>query len=110
MRDRKYISKTRKYISREKVRFWEDLKNIQGLEPFYPEANYVFIKTQKGTNATILAENLKKKGILIRNCSNYKFLDDSFFRVAVKTRQDNEILISMLTKLMNKYVRSAVNE
>jgi threonine-phosphate decarboxylase len=33
------------------------------------------------------------------------FLDNSFFRVAVKSREDNDILISALKEVMNKEVK-----
>ncbi|HHV17431.1 MAG TPA: threonine-phosphate decarboxylase, partial [Thermoanaerobacterales bacterium] len=94
-----------KYISQEKIRLWENLKSIPGFEPLYPEANFVFIKITKDLKVSILAESLKKKGILIRDCSNYRFLDESFFRVAVKSREDNDILISALKEVMNKEIK-----
>jgi threonine-phosphate decarboxylase len=105
MRDKKYIDETRKYISQEKVRLWENLKSVPGLEPLYPEANFVFIKIEGKVKVSTLVESLKKKGILIRDCSNYMFLDNSFFRVAVKSREDNDILISALKEVMNKEVK-----
>lgn len=105
MGDKQYIDKTHKYISQEKIRLWENLKGIPGLEPLYPEANFVFVKIAGEVKVATLAENLKKKGILIRDCSNYRFLDESFFRVAVKSREDNDILISALKEVMNKEVK-----
>lgn len=105
MGDKQYIDKTRKYISQEKVRLWENLKSIPGIEPFYPEANFIFIKIAGEVKVSTLVESLKKKGILIRDCSNYRFLDESFFRVAVKSREDNDILISALKEVFNKEIK-----
>ncbi|AEE91151.1 Threonine-phosphate decarboxylase [Tepidanaerobacter acetatoxydans Re1] len=101
MSDKPYIDRTRQYILLEKRRLWGNLKDIPGLEPLFPEANFVFVKITKDEKISTLAEKLKKKGILIRDCSNYMFLDDSFFRVAVKSREDNDVLISALKEIMN---------
>jgi len=39
---------------------------------------------------------LKSKGILIRNCMDYKGLGNGFYRIAVKSHKENEILIQTL--------------
>lgn len=101
LKDQQYIDKTRIYISQEKLRFWENLKSIPVLEPLFPEANFVFVKMTTDIKVSTLAQSLKKKGILIRDCSNYLFLDSSFFRVAVKRKEDNDVLISALKEVLN---------
>ncbi|MCG1012011.1 threonine-phosphate decarboxylase [Tepidanaerobacter sp. GT38] len=103
LQDKHYIDKTRKYIREEKLRFWENLKNVPAIQPLYPEANFIFIKiTAADIKVPLLAESLKKNRILIRDCSNYMFLDDSFFRVAVKRREDNDIFVSALKEVLEK--------
>lgn len=102
MRDRQYIANTRQYISQEKRRLWENIKAIPGLASLYPEANFIFVKITKDIKVAALSERLRKKGILIRDCSNYTFLDDSFFRVAVKSTQDNNSLISALRETLDE--------
>ena len=43
-----------------------------------------------------LADFCLERGIMIRRCDNYKGLDPSFFRVAVRSRQENQQLIEVL--------------
>ena len=45
---------------------------------------------------------LKKHGIIIRSCSNYIGLGSDYYRVAVRTRGQNEKLIYALRKVFNK--------
>lgn len=99
-KDEKYIQDTRSYISREKKRLWENISKIPNLEPMFPEANFIFVKTIGKVKVTVLAEKLKQKKILIRNCSNYDFLNDNFFRIAVKKSEENDILISTLNEIL----------
>jgi len=42
-----------------------------------------------------------QEGILIRNCSNYRGLDNSYVRVAIKDREANMVFIEKL-KLLEK--------
>jgi len=46
--------------------------------------------------AGILRDRLAKKGIFIRDCSNFRGLDKNYFRVAVRTHLENEKLIEEL--------------
>ncbi|WP_422445227.1 threonine-phosphate decarboxylase CobD [Thermoanaerobacterium sp. DL9XJH110] len=100
LKDKSYIQRTREFISQEKEWLWKELRKVPGLEPFRPEANFIFVRITGGFNASQLAESLKRQGILIRQCSNFEFLNDSFFRVAVKGREANEKLIAALRDFM----------
>lgn len=46
-----------------------------------------------------LKEELLKRGILIRDCSNYKNLTDGYYRIAIKSRKDNVKLIDALADI-----------
>ncbi|MDU4131407.1 MAG: threonine-phosphate decarboxylase, partial [Clostridium perfringens] len=47
-----------------------------------------------------LREELIRRGIIIRSCSNYIGLDNSFYRVAVRTREENKKLLEELSKVL----------
>jgi histidinol-phosphate/aromatic aminotransferase/cobyric acid decarboxylase-like protein len=47
-----------------------------------------------------LYDRLLEKGILIRKCANFSGLDESFFRIAVRTHEDNEELVSALAEVL----------
>ncbi|HHV35391.1 MAG TPA: threonine-phosphate decarboxylase, partial [Syntrophomonadaceae bacterium] len=51
--------------------------------------------------APFVADELARKGILVRDCSNFAYLDDRFLRVAVKDREKNRLLAAELTGLIN---------
>ena len=58
---------------------------------FKPDANYIFFKAKCG-----LKEEMSNKGILIRDCSNYKGLNKGYYRIAVKKHCENIRLIKAL--------------
>lgn len=100
-KEKNYINMTRKFISQEKEYFWSKLSDINGLLPFHPEANFVFVKIVDGIAADALDVKLKNYGILIRQCGNFDFLDNTYFRVAVRKRDENDMLINVLASIYN---------
>lgn len=59
-----------------------------GIETVKSEANYILFRAESD-----IEDFLRTNGIIIRNCSNYYGLGEGWFRIAVKTRKDNERLI-----------------
>jgi len=98
--DPQFINKTKAYITKEKQFLFERLLEIEGMYPYYPQANFIFCKILgKRINAKSLFRRLIKSRIFIRDCSNFKGLDNRFFRVAVRERKDNLYLVSCLKKV-----------
>ncbi|MHB1679945.1 MAG: pyridoxal phosphate-dependent aminotransferase [bacterium] len=64
------------------------------------------INSETYQNISDSALNLKNyllnSDILIRYAGNYNCLDDSFFRIAIKKRKENKILIDKLKKYVNQ--------
>ena len=61
------------------------------------QANYLFFRAP---GVTDLDRRLEEYGIMIRNCSNYVNLGEDYWRVAVKTRQENEHFLEVLKKIL----------
>lgn len=58
-------------------------------------ANFLLLRSEKP-----LYENLLEKGILIRDCRNFRGLGAGYYRVAVKTREENEVLLRALAECL----------
>lgn len=92
-----HINKTRDFILKEKEFLFGGLAAIPGLKPYHPAANFILVKiTQKHLSSTSLKDTLARKGILIRDCANFKGLSDRYFRVSVNRRKENKILLAAL--------------
>lgn len=96
-----YIDETSKWLAEEKEWLFNKLVELPGLRVYKPNTNFILLKLLK-THYT--AGNLKnlmgREGILIRDASNFRGLDNSFFRVAVKDRQSNIRLLNTLKKVL----------
>ena len=82
--------KTREYVKKEKQYFYHELEK-HGIKYWKTDANYIFFQAAEG-----LKEAMIEQGILIRDCSNYKGLEKGYYRIAVKTHEENEKLIQAL--------------
>ena len=103
--DVEYIEKTLKWITKEKKYIYEKLNEISEIKPYKTEVNFICVKIKdklisKGLNVKKLQEKMMEEGILIRDASNFKFLDERFFRLAIKDRRSNDRIISVLKEIL----------
>lgn len=97
LEQKEYITRTKIRIKEEKEFLYKQLKEIDNLKVYYPNANYIFIDiSATGLTASCLEGLVAKEGILIRNCNSYSGLEEDFIRVAVKDRADNLKLLEQL--------------
>lgn len=95
--DKEYIEKTEKWISEEKEFMYQELSKFQYIKAYKTECNFILIKLFN-ISSTSLRAKMIEKNILIRDASNFKFLDDSFVRLAIKDRNSNLKMLETLAK------------
>jgi threonine-phosphate decarboxylase len=101
LQDTEYLEKTRRLIREEREFLLNELKKIHGLKVFPAYANFIFIDIrQTGLTSTQLKEKMLKHGILIRDCSSFRGLDEYYIRVSVRTRRENERLLEALKSII----------
>lgn len=99
LKDKGFIKKTKIYLTRESEFLFNGLNQINGITPYPPAANFILCKIEReDADSARLFLRLLKSGILIRDCSNFKGLDNKFFRVAVKKRGENLLLLNKLKR------------
>ncbi len=97
LRDSLYENATYILIDMEK-QFLESNFRKAGIRFFHSYANFYLLKL---SNADQLYSNLRVKGMLVRLCSDFKGLDKTYIRVAVRTREENVRLLSALVPHRN---------
>ena len=85
-----YVEKGRQLVFRESQWLKEEMTRI-GYKVFPSEANYIFFKGPEE-----LFDFCLRKRIVIRDCSNYPGLTKGYYRIAVKTHEENVKLIEVL--------------
>jgi len=101
LNNKEYISKTYTLIEKERSFLLRRLAKTKGLKVYPSVANFLLIKIEKaGVTSKFLKEALISKGILLRDCSNFRNLDNKYIRVAVRTRKENLKLLIALKKVI----------
>lgn len=92
--DESFVEDTRKIIVAERKFLSEKLRNL-GCTVTESHANFMLVKTP-----VPVYESLLQKEIAVRNCENFTGLGDSFVRIAIKTHEQNEILVKVIEEVL----------
>lgn len=89
------IERTRRLVSEERGFLSENLRRF-GIIIFKSDANFLLLKSERP-----LYKPLLKNGILIRPCENFRGLDGSYYRIGIKTRNENIRLVNAVKEILN---------
>ncbi|HMK34483.1 MAG TPA: cobyric acid synthase [Desulfomonilaceae bacterium] len=97
LQDEDYVRRSRTFVQTQRETLQQELKSVTGLTVYPGCANFLLVRIdRKDVDATILAERMLTAGIAIRICDNFTGLDRRFFRVAVRTPEENRTLCDSL--------------
>jgi histidinol-phosphate/aromatic aminotransferase/cobyric acid decarboxylase-like protein len=103
LNDKEHLKKSRELVKVEREYLTRNLNEINALKLSPADANFIFIDVkQSGFTSAQLKEELLKYGILIRDCSSFRGLDEYHVRVGVKTRKENKRLLEAFTEVVGK--------
>ncbi len=89
-----YVKRCKDMLSGERDYLKEQLEQL-GFRVFDSQANYIFFHAWPE-----LWQEMADRGILIRDCSNFAGLEAGYFRIAVKTHEENKELINTMKEVI----------
>lgn len=90
LNETEYLAKGREIVFREQLFIKSKLQEL-GFKVYDSQANYVFFRGPEG-----LVEKAWESKVLIRDCGNYRGLCQGYYRVAVRSHEENVRLIEAL--------------
>ena len=90
LEEHEYLSRLRALIAEQRPKLAAGLEAL-GCHVYGGSANYVFFAARPGLDGLT-----RQKGVLIRPCANYPGLDGRFYRIAVRTEEENNTLLAVL--------------
>jgi threonine-phosphate decarboxylase len=97
LENKSHLKKSNLIIKRELNYLKNKINTLNGFDCYDSSTNFILIKTK--FDSTKLQQKLLKQNILIRNCKNFRGLDNHHIRVAVKSHKDNLKLVKALEVL-----------
>lgn len=95
LKDEDYKRETFKVIEEGKKLLEDGFKSLR-IDYLPSSANFYLIKDD---NAQRIISSLRNKGIMIRDCSNFRGLDSTYMRIAVRSESENKRLLKELGEI-----------
>lgn len=101
-KDQDYIRRTRTLIDSERRRILHALSQTEGIKVYPPHANFILVRLLKeNLTADALFDLAIRKGLMIRNCSDFPFLDHTYFRFCFMLPEDNDKLLACIREFLS---------
>ncbi len=94
LEETEYVQRVRTLTARERERMKRGLGELR-LTVIPGEANYLLFRGPSG-----LVEKLRRRGILLRGCGNFAGLDDTWYRTAIRTAEENNRFLTTLREVL----------
>ncbi|MCV0392954.1 MAG: histidinol-phosphate transaminase [Nitrosopumilus sp.] len=98
LRNKQHLKKSKILIQKELNYLNDQFSKLKGFEYVDSYTNFILIKTIY--DSTKLQSKLLKHKILIRDCKNFRGLNNHYIRIAVKSHKENLKLIQALEKII----------
>lgn len=94
LREDDYVNRLRALTARERPRLYASLRDL-GLHVVPGEANFLLFQSEVALGAP-----LRERGVLIRSCADFYGLDETWYRAAVRTGEENDRLLAALKEVL----------
>ena len=95
-----HIRRARKIIKTEREFMHASINDkLNSFSAIESDANFYLIRIRNGRSKRIRDLLLAKNGILVRDCSDFRGMNDKYIRVAVRTHSENLVLLDSLGSL-----------
>lgn len=101
LENEEYVKRSVRIVEKERGFLRDEIAGIEKLTCYPSVANFLLVKIgESRINAGSLRKKILARGILVRDCSNFRNLTKGgFIRVAVRNRAENERLVKTLREI-----------
>lgn len=100
LKDKVFIQKSRSYVREQREFLSKQLAKIPWLKVYSSEANFILLRL-RGKQKALWKRfyfQLLKDGVLLRNCGNFEGLNETYFRIGIREREENKLLVAKIKK------------
>lgn len=99
--DTDYIHATKELISSERARIYGILSSMDSVKVYKPVGNFILVKILKdGITASDIFDHAIRRGLMIRDCSTFPYLDEHYFRFCFMSPEKNDELLACIRELL----------
>jgi threonine-phosphate decarboxylase len=102
MADERHARRCLHYVDRERARVETRLSSFDGLTVIPSSVNFLLIELPRPFRARAITADLRRRAMLVRDCSSIEGCTPRMIRIAVRARRDNDRLIAALARLLRR--------
>jgi threonine-phosphate decarboxylase len=96
-KDKRYISESRSQIFTERNLIYSAMSTCRDLRLYKPYANFMLVRLLRADlSAATVAANCNMKGLVLRNCSDFRGLSDKYLRFCFMKPNQNDLLVNTI--------------
>jgi threonine-phosphate decarboxylase len=84
-------------VSTERERMINSFQGLNGIIPFPSATNFILCQWVRTKDLDDLIRHLLSNGAYVRDCRNFPGLEENYFRVGLRSREENDRLIFLLS-------------
>lgn len=101
-RDTEYIAESIRKGIESRQYLYDETSKIKGLKVVPSKSNFMLIDIRDtGFTAAELAEELMKRGVIVRDCTSFKGLDEYWIRISICTLEEDKRFIEILKEVLS---------
>ena len=101
-KDKDYIEKSIKDGIESRDYLIDELSKIESLNVFPSKSNFILIGVKDtGYTAAEITREFMKRGIIVRDCTSFKGLDEYWIRISICTMDENKRFIEIVHEVVN---------
>lgn len=101
-RDTEYIEESIKKGIESRQYLYDEISKIDSVHVFPSKSNFMLIDIHDtGFTAAELALELMKRGIIVRDCTSFKGLDEYWIRISICTLEEDKKFIEIFKEVLN---------
>ena len=101
-RDKDYIEDSIRKGIESRQFLYDELSKIDSIHVFPSKSNFMLIDIHDtGFTASELALELMKRGIIVRDCTSFKGLDEYWIRISICTLEEDRKFIEIIKEVLN---------
>ncbi|HKY73100.1 MAG TPA: threonine-phosphate decarboxylase CobD [Nitrospira sp.] len=89
-------------IERERAHLTTQLSSLDGLTVIPSSANFLLVELPSSFGSRALTAELRRRALLVRDCSSLAGCTARMIRIAVRRRRDNERLLAALRRILRR--------
>ncbi len=101
-KDKDYIEESKEFYIKERTFMLESLRKNKLIEVYDTDTNFILIRLRDLKAEELKLKLFKESNILIRNASNFIGLDENYIRIAIKSHEENQLILKELNKLLGE--------